>query len=317
MDGMVILGILFIVIVVIAVVAFYTAIRNVLGEDSESAVDQEATRETIVIREPGDTQIVYEDRFVTNQREDCFVYPDDPELYVGEVANLNSGYAWYQSHISDGAVVEAVDMNPVPIGSSAASIFLTTPTYTIETYHIDDQYDFPGAGTRRTLSVEFPVNSTITLPVKGIDTASGSSANGDSMEFVFDTPVGIFGLDTLDFESPLGYRGIVKAWDEAGSLIMEEFVETDGNGQVLFIGVVDKFNRMKTIRVTVGDINGGTSTDVFAVAHIHAGVMPALEVCDVNRVIVSNAGGIEVTYTDVMTQTTIVDPVIIASLKQI
>lgn len=244
-------------------------------------------------------------------RTDFYLYSPQAELFVGILDDLNAGIDW--SNNFDGST-ELVDSSSFPLGSTSL-LTASTINFNVEISHVDDSVCGPGGGTIRSFNVEEPISQGgSSLPVRGLESVGGGTTSLNAFEFTLDQPCGGFGLDLLDFESDINFaQGRVKAWDSNDVLIFDQPVETDGMDGVLFVGLTDASNRIKTIRIIVGDSNGGTLSDQLACANFRIGVHNQPQSAQVKRII-SAGDFIKIEFRDIQTNLPINDAQIINSL---
>ena len=235
-----------------------------------------------------------------NDRTDEFCYPPTTEVTIGDLGDLAAASTWASGL---NGTIEDVDMTALPLGSSTGVIGNST-SFSVAVTHRDDEGYGPGSGTLRSFTVEDPVAAGgATLPNTGLQSVGGGTTTLNSFEFILSEPVGAFGLDTLDLESSgvLGEQINVRAYDEDDVLLASVFSPTDANDEVQFFGVTDSGNRIKAVRVSVGDNNGGTLAFQLAVTNFKIGLLTPIIPVDVIRTISANGDAIEITHNDVQT----------------
>lgn len=251
---------------------------------------------------------------VTISREDCFSFEPDPEIFVGTANNLNDNLLWRQMKINQGGMVEEVDLSLIPTKVDSNPVVITTDNYQSSITHVQDVVLVPGQNSVNTLRVESPLSTGgLTLPFKGLETDNGSNSNADSFEFVFDAPVGIVGFDALDLIASTTEPAVIRLWDEEGFLFWQGGISQDYDASVVFVGISDPLNRIKVMRIAVGNVSGSNSNE-WSICNISIGENSPYGQCDVSRIINAGDDRIDVLYRNNGDQSVISDPEIIADL---
>jgi hypothetical protein len=247
----------------------------------------------------------------------CFSYPNT-YITTGSIGDDSGGDLWYSALLTEGATIEDPDISTLPIGNNNSPIPLTSTSFSAILQHIDDDYSYPGAGNIRTMRTEEPVtvNGVTLNSLKGFHNNNGSRLNGHSAEFVFNEPVGIIGLYVLNMDASIVAPAKIQAWDENNTLIVFDVSLTDSvNNDLMFIGISDPRNRIKTIRFTVGQLDALTQSSNWGFADVSFGRNVIQDFCDVRRVTTYVNGVLTIKYYDEVTSFEITDANIIQSLQ--
>lgn len=249
-----------------------------------------------------------------SMRTDCFSFVPDVEIYVGVTNDFNSNILWRQAKESEGAVVEPVDLSLLPNKSDVNPVFISTSNYEARVTHVPDFISLPDSNPLNILRVESPISTgSITLPVKGLETSNGNNANGDAFEFIFTEPVGIVSFDCIDLRGSPANPTVIRLWDENNVLFWQEGLPNDYDESLIFVGINDPLNRIKTMRMAIGTTTTSNS-NTWSIANLSMGRNSPYGVCDVNRVIRVEEDQIEVFYQSNSDQSLITDPEVIQEL---
>lgn len=289
------LGLLFVILFVVLVLIFLLIVNQ---ENNRRRLDKIAEKiennENLEI----DASLSPEDNISSLPllREDCFSYVPEVEIFIGDLNDASLSTTWVQDRINEGSLVENVDLTPVPIKSNNSSVMLNTSNFSAEVLHVEDLFILPRSNTISLLRVESPISSGgLTFPQKGLETDGGSNSSGDAFEIVFQNPVGIISFDCLNLEGSSTYPIVIRLWDKNNFMFRVETIETNFVGSLVFIGIRDPINRIKTMRIATGSDNGNQNNE-WSIFNIALGNSYPYGACDVSRIVESDGSQIEVSY---------------------
>tara|TARA_R110002072_G_scaffold45565_7_gene126996 strand:- start:20 stop:961 length:942 start_codon:yes stop_codon:yes gene_type:complete len=301
-------------LVVVVVVIGVIAILVVVKRHNDALVEFRNNQEVQLVDRVSYRAIPQEPNLETR----CFSTPGT-QTQLGDIGDLSAQAAWIMDLVNDGATVESVDLSGLPITNNTSVINLQTTSFGALVNHRDDIAPYPETGSARNLKLEDPLAvNGVSIPDRGFQIPTGSRLNGHSIEFVFDDPVGIFSADLLNFNASVDAPGKIQLWDENNTLIYldDESIVMTVAGDVMFIGIQDPRNRIKTLRITTGQDMPLTQADTWGIAYMNFGINdPNTSItCDVERIATYENGILTLTYIDQNTMLEITDKDIIDSL---
>ena len=245
----------------------------------------------------------------------CYCYPRlTTSVTIGDNDDLTAGSNW-QSGLSD-LTFDPLEVFTSVIDGSYPVIITPSGEY----QHRDHIGGNPYSGTQRTIKAETPVSQNgALLPVRGLETVGGGTASPNSIVHKLSTPAAAWGADLLDLESnSLFLEARIVAYDSAFTVLSDNVILPTGMDAVKFVGVTSDSDNIAYVAVIVGDENGGTLSEQFAMTNIRTGYLgqQSSADCDVKEITKLIDGSLVKEYYDTDSGNQITDQVIIDSLEE-